>query len=300
MKILQKRGGFSKEELMSYKYIVYGNCVTQMKVLVNAAQKLNVTFSSPENEKRAQRLANAPPGGDSWSIELAEDIKALWEDPAIQKTYEMRDSHYQLNDSAQYFFDNISRFMDPNYVPSHADVLRARVRSTGIEEAEFTIDDLSFRMCDVGGQRSERRKWIHCFDGVTAVIFCVSLSEYDQKLREDDTQNRMTESLLLFDEVCNSKYFRNTNFILFLNKTDLFKEKIARVDLSVAFPSYTGGSNVDGALNFIKGRFLELNQTSKVIYTHFTCAIDTENVQVVFKACRDILLKRVLNDVVMY
>ena len=40
--------------------------------------------------------------------------------------------------------------MDPNYVPSHPDVLRARVRSTGIEEAEFTIDDLSFRMCDVG------------------------------------------------------------------------------------------------------------------------------------------------------
>ena len=52
----------------------------------------------------------------------------------------------------------------------------------------------------------------------------------------------MNESLLLFDEVCNSKYFRNTNFILFLNKTDLFKEKISKIDLTQFFPSYTGKS----------------------------------------------------------
>lgn len=75
---------------------------------------------------------------------------------------------------------------------------------------------------------------------MTAVIFCVALSEYDQTLREDDTQNRMKESLLLFDEICNSHWFRNTTFILFLNKTDLFKEKIQRVDLKVCFPNYTG------------------------------------------------------------
>lgn len=50
MKILQKRGGFTKDELLSYKYIVYGNCVTQMKVLVSASQKLGITLSSPENE----------------------------------------------------------------------------------------------------------------------------------------------------------------------------------------------------------------------------------------------------------
>lgn len=41
-------------------------------------------------------------------------------------------------------------------------------------------------MFDVGGQRSERKKWIHCFEGVTAIIFCVAMSEYDMRLAEDD------------------------------------------------------------------------------------------------------------------
>ena len=97
-----------------------------------------------------------------------------------------------------------------------------------------------FKMLDVGGQRSERRKWIHCFDCVNSVLFCASLSAYDQKLREDDTQNRMKEAILLFDEICNSPWFRDTKFILFLNKIDLFREKIEKVPLSVCFTEFNG------------------------------------------------------------
>lgn len=106
--------------------------------------------------------------------------------------------------------------------------------------APLAQTDVPASMLDVGGQRSERRKWIHCFDCVTAVLFCASLSEYDQKLREDDSQNRMKESLLLFDEICNSPWFRDTSFILFLNKTDLFREKIQRIPITSCFPQYNG------------------------------------------------------------
>lgn len=91
-----------------------------------------------------------------------------------------------------------------------------------------------------GGQRSERKKWMHCFQDVTAVIFCVALSEYDLKLQEDDTTNRMMESIKLFKDICNSKWFTQTSMILFLNKKDLFAEKIKQVDLRVVFPEYTG------------------------------------------------------------
>jgi len=300
MKIIQDNGGFSTEELQSYKYIVYGNCVTQMKVIVSAVMKMNITLDSEENRRRADRLKKVPPGGDAWSTELGEDIKHLWKDQGIQKAYSMKDKHFQLNDSASYFFDHIERFMSPSYIPSQSDVLRARVRSTGIEEAEFKFEEISFRMVDVGGQRSERRKWIHCFDSVTSVIFCVSLSEYDQTLREDDTQNRMRESLLLFDEICNSHWFRNITFILFLNKTDLFREKIQNIDLKVCFQNYTGGLNFDAAAAFIKARFLEQNQSPHVIYTHYTCAISTENIEFVFKCVRETVLKKILSEVIIY
>lgn len=277
MKILQVSGGFSEEERKAYEYIVFGNCITQMKVIVAAAEKLGNEYSIAENKERAEKIAKLPAGGDSWSREIGEDIAALWADKAIKDTFQHRDKAFQLNDSAAYFFDNVDRFCEyPNYVPSQDDILRARVRSTGIEEAEFEFDDLSFRMFDVGGQRSERRKWIHCFDCVTAVLFVTSLSEYDQTLREDDSQNRMKESLLLFDEICNSPWFKETAFMLFLNKTDLFKEKIQRVDLNCCFPEYKGGCNEEPAKKFILEKFIEQNQNkSHTIYSHYTMAIDT-------------------------
>ena len=64
--------------------------------------------------------------------------------------------------------------------PCLQDVLRTRVKTTGIVKIEFEMKRTRFRMFDVGGQRSERKKWIHCFDNVTTVLFIMALSEYDQ------------------------------------------------------------------------------------------------------------------------
>jgi len=296
MKLLQINGGFTQEELHAYRYIVYGNCLTQMKILVNSAQKLGIELEDEGTKARAQTLLKLAPGGEGWSRQVGEDVKALWADKGIKATYEKRDTHFQLNDSAAYFFDNVDRFLAQDYLPNDQDVLRARVRSTGIEEAEFTFDDMAFRMLDVGGQRSERRKWIHCFDCVTAVIFCVALSEYDQTLREDESQNRMKESLLLFDEICNSLWFKQTAFILFLNKTDLFREKIAKKDLTCCFPDYTGGCNYDNGVAFIQSKFMAENTSPHQIYVHQTCATNTDNVSAVFKVVRETLLKKILNE----
>jgi len=78
---------------------------------------------------------------------------------------------------------------------------------------------------DVAGQRSERRKWLHCFDNVTAIIYLTAIDEYDSFLEEDDNISRLNESLSLWSEVTGSQYFKPHAWILFLNKSDSLKKK---------------------------------------------------------------------------
>lgn len=170
-------------------------------------------------------------------------------------------------------------------MPNDQDVLRSRVKTTGITETTFIIGELTYRMFDVGGQRSERKKWIHCFENVTTILFLVAISEYDQLLFEDETVNRMQEALTLFDSICNSRWFIKTSIILFLNKIDRFKEKLPVSPMKNYFPDYEGGDDYASACDYILNRFVSLNQhETKQIYTHFTCATDTTQIRFVMAA----------------
>lgn len=141
-------------------------------------------------------------------------------------------------------------------------------------------------------QRNERKKWIHCFENVTALIFVVAVSEYNQVMFEDECTNRIEDSLDLFEEIINTTWFRNTSAVLFLNKVDILEEKITRTPISDFFPDYEGGADVDAACKFFKERFLARNHCSnRCIYTHNTNATDADNVIRVFKAVRDIVLR---------
>ena len=153
-------------------------------------------------------------------------------------------------------------------------------------------------MFDVGGQRSERKKWIHCFENVTAIVFLVAVSEYDQVLLEDEMVNRMQEALTLFDSICNSRWFVKTSIILFLNKIDIFKEKIKTSPIGKTFPDYQGGEDYDSACEYFLHRFVSLNQSDvKQVYTHFTCATDTTQIKFVMAAVNDIIIQTNLRDV---
>jgi hypothetical protein len=83
------------------------------------------------------------------------------------------------------FFNSLDRLFTPGWLPDNQDMLHSRLRTTGITETLFELGRLSFRIMDVGGQRSERKKWIHCFEGVQCLVFMVALSGYDQSLLED-------------------------------------------------------------------------------------------------------------------
>ncbi|XP_016312582.1 guanine nucleotide-binding protein G(i) subunit alpha-2-like [Sinocyclocheilus anshuiensis] len=120
----------------------------------------------------------------------------------------------------------------------------------------------------------------------------------NSKLHSDHCTNRMHESMKLFDSICNNKWFTETSIILFLNKKDLFEEKITSSPLTICFPEYSGANKYDEAASYIQTKFEDLNKKkdTKEIYTHFTCATDTKNVQFVFDAVTDVIIKNNLKD----
>lgn len=128
----------------------------------------------------------------------------------------------------RYLLDNVARIAAKDYMPTHQDILYARKATKAITEYQVLIHGVPFRFVDVGGQRSQRQKWFQCFESVTSILFLVSSSEYDQVLHEDRKTNRLEESVDIFDTIVNHRCFAETSMILFLNKTDLLKEKLDR------------------------------------------------------------------------
>jgi predicted metalloendopeptidase len=121
---------------------------------------------------------------------IGKAIKTLWADPIVQKLWKRR-NEFQIIDSVKYYVNKIDEILKPNYIPTFQDILHTRVRTSGILCDKYTIDGYEYELYDVGGQRNERKKWIHCFEGVNSILFVAALSEYDQTLFEDESVNRM-------------------------------------------------------------------------------------------------------------
>ncbi|XP_045696937.1 guanine nucleotide-binding protein subunit alpha-14 isoform X2 [Phyllostomus hastatus] len=180
--------GYSDEDRKGFTKLVYQNIFTAMQAMVRAMDTLRIQYTCEQNKENARLIREVEVDRVSTlSREQAQAIKQLWLDPGIQECYDRR-REYQLSDSAKYYLSDIDRIAVPSFVPTQQDVLRVRVPTTGIIEYPFDLENIIFRMVDVGGQRSERRKWIHCFESVTSIIFLVALSEYDQVLAESDNE----------------------------------------------------------------------------------------------------------------
>jgi len=217
----------------------------------------------------------------------------LFEDEGIKatETSGLTQLSLDLIDTAPYWTQNYKRILQPDYSPTVEDIIKCRTKTTGIADLSFNMDGVEFRLIDVGGQRSERKKWISCFQNLTAILFVVALSEYDQKLREDSDVNRMHESMKLFRGVVANEALHHVHMILFFNKDDIFKEKISKSHLKDTFPDYDGDSSYESAYEFIKTKFTSMNTNpDRTIHTQTTIATDIDNIRKVMDDVKDILL----------
>jgi GTPase SAR1 family protein len=168
--------------------VIFSNIIQAMKILCDQA----VTFSMEGDIKNKQEfeMIRKMDECEPLSVSSGSAISTLWADPGILAVWDRR-NEFQIIESVQYYFNKINEIKMPDWLPDKDDILYSRVRTSGIVTERYIMEGTTFEMYDVGGQRNERKKWIYCFEGVTAVIFVAAISEYDQKLFEDASANRM-------------------------------------------------------------------------------------------------------------
>lgn len=296
------KDGFTKAELEQYRWVIpQGNLLVPMQTLARHVGARDGV------SKSLRRSCTKLLEHDALTEASAALVAALWRASEVQRAWRDRAQlGLQLPSQAAYFFAHAERIAAPEWTPTQEDVLRAKLKTTGINEVCFEERGSQFSVVDVGGQRSERRKWLHCFDGVTCVLFLAALDDYDQCLEEDPNTNRLDESLRLFAEVTGSRFFtQRVSWILFLNKDDLFRAKLAHHPLHEHCRDFSTPHAPDAdpdayyaaALQYIKLKYRAHFKGAGTLYEPYvTCAVDTENCKRVAAAVLDTVLRNALAD----
>ncbi|KAF8183299.1 guanine nucleotide binding protein, alpha subunit [Mycena galopus ATCC 62051] len=179
------QGGFDERERAEYRTTVYRNVLDSAATLARVVRRVGV-------DREGQRASVVDVLAQTHAVLTPALADAIWHvarAPAVERLVDEHPAKFYLMDSAAYF-SSIHRIAAPTYVPSEDDVLRARAKSAAIIETRCWMGDLMIHMFGVGGQRSERKMWIHYFESVTSIIFCTALSEYDQVLEEAAPRSR--------------------------------------------------------------------------------------------------------------
>jgi hypothetical protein len=286
------KNGFSTGEVQKFAKVLQENCLMSMqRILQHESVKINSKKMKEAKDNVLAAEADDLP-------QVYRDVMLLWTDKTVRDAFENRSEYrIQIPSTSDYFFNHCERFASESFQPTPEDMFRAKQKTTGVVEIQFEINKIVFTLVDVGGQRSERRKWLHCFDNVTSIIYLAALDEYDMILEEDLATNRLEESLRLFSEVTASNFFQPTSWILFLNKSDLFEIKIKKVPLTGFFPDYPKDQlqNFDHACTFITEKYRSFFKGHR-LYPYITCALDTNNTRKVFTAARDTVISSALSE----
>ncbi|GAA5952418.1 hypothetical protein JCM3765_001967 [Sporobolomyces pararoseus] len=293
---------YSTDERLRFKEVVFQNTLQSMQATIYGFEATGIAFPSDRQSIATFILSLnveevLSPATSDFNPSIARAISSLWGEDSTKEVVAQR-SKFQLNDSAAFFFDALPRTSERGYLPTDEDILRTRVRSTGIVEEIIQLEKTRVVIIDVGGQRSERRKWVSCFENVQLLIFVAAISEYDQYLYEDKNQPRLAETLLLWESIASSPWFAKTAFVLFLNKVDILKEKVEANPQSVRtfLREYRGSpTDVDAIKHHLLSKFKALHRTKRALFCHFTTATDTTAIRPVLSAVMEAVVTAALS-----
>ncbi|KAI3722553.1 hypothetical protein L2E82_33593 [Cichorium intybus] len=185
--------------------------------------------------------------------EYAPVVEELWNHPAMKATYKRRMELEMLPGVSNYFLEQAVDILSADYIPSDVDILYAEhvTSSNGLSSVDFSFPPLSpdetndttdehnsllrFQLIRVQARGyGENCKWLEMFEDVRVVIICVSLSDFDQYTTDIDgnSTNKMTLNKKFFKSIVTHPTYDQTEFLLVLNKFDIFEEKLERVPLT--------------------------------------------------------------------
>ncbi|KAJ3387309.1 Guanine nucleotide-binding protein G(t) subunit alpha-2 [Lobulomyces angularis] len=301
MKILHK-DGFSTEERNKFLLIIYNNIIDAIITLAKAAKELNVDIETKNHEflKEVLNFTKEPEESMCISKELSTKISQLWQDPGIKLCWE-RGNEFNIQDNSNYFLDRVNEICSPNFLPDNEYILRSRLQTLKITETTFNILDAEYVVYDVGGQKSQRVFWAPYLSGdLQSIIFVSSVAAFDQTLIEDNSVNRMEDSLKLLETICANELLKTVPIILFLNKMDLLEIKLksskSKLDqFFTDFHEIVGKPNASSRDMKTVKLYFKKKFHKKCLkhdtYTHFTTSTDTKLMKAVILAVNDIVLR---------
>ncbi|KAL6724474.1 hypothetical protein Aduo_019361 [Ancylostoma duodenale] len=284
--------GFNETEAIDAIFIIRKNIVDAFHAIAVGVEQTSVDVpegEKPTLEQFSRHSHEIETMEEKYELQLLNNFLKL---ESVQLFLAQNATWPSIPDNYTYFSSNLHRILAPDYLPTSMDIVHMRKATIGVHEFAFEFKKYAIRLIDVGGQRTERRKWIHFFEDVTAVMFVASLSSYDQIMEEDMKLNRLMDSIDLFNDIVKNEFLKTCSFMLFLNKVDLFKAKLEHSRLDDYFKSYTGDNDYSSAAEYIQNCFQKarLPATNK-LYVHYTEATDTQQIDFVFAAACDIILQ---------
>jgi GTPase SAR1 family protein len=235
------------------------------------------------------------------TLEILHQVKRLWDTKELKQVFAARSKlKLDIDSNLDHFFNRISIVATENYVPTTEDMLFSRVKTTGVNQVSLTIkrkdlrgDEIQFQieLIDTGGQKSERRKWLHHFQNVDVVIYFSSLEGYTLDMHEEAT-NRLTDDLQLFSQLQSmSDVLQQKNWYLFLNKVDLFEKSLKIDPLSNHFPDIPPerGSDLNYCTKYIEKLFRD-RWVGENLTTFTTNLLETKRVEEIFLEAQNIFV----------
>ncbi|CAK5277925.1 unnamed protein product [Mycena citricolor] len=242
-------------------------------------------------------------------ISMRDEMEALWADTAVRELLGKKD--ISLRDAGGYFMDDIQRVTESDYVPTDSDILRARIKTMGIEEHFFEKEKAlgskgvkDFWIYDVPGSRGSRAVWIPFFDQVQALVFLTPLSFYEV-LEEDVGVNRLEDSVILWKDICSNKLLEHCQIILFFNKMDILKTKLrGGLIIKDYVPSFADRPNTyAGAISYFKEKFKAYHKRGspqpRSFFFYETTAVDTRSTAKIIGAVHEEIFRRHLKDSIL-